>query len=114
MPRATVAFVALLGLVMAGQAGAADTKANNATERDVTFEGTVVAVDVPAHEFTVKSSEKGSTDEVTFHVARPTSIRIDGHTALLSELKGEHVTVTYAASGGTLLAKHLHRHKSTR
>ena len=113
MLRITIAFVALLALVLAGPAGAADAKAKKATQKDMTFEGDVVAVDVPAREFTVKSTEKGPVSEMKFHVAQPASIRIDGEPALLSQLQGEHVTVTYEASGTTPLAKHLHRHEKT-
>ena len=113
MLKTTMALVASLGLLLAGQAGAAQAKAKRTAQKEMTFEGDVVSVDVPAKEFTVKSTEKGSVNEMTFHVSRPTSIRIDGHTALLSELQGEHVTVAYEASGTTPLAKHLHRHKKT-
>ena len=44
----------------------------------MTFEGEISSVNVPAREFTVKSTEKGQPGEMTFHVGRPTSIRIDG------------------------------------
>ena len=114
MLRTTMALAASLGLLLAGQVGAADAKAKKTTQKEMTFEGDVVSVDVPAQEFTVKSTEKGSVSEMTFHVSRPTSITVDGQTILLGELpKGEHVTVTYEAGGTNPLAKHLHRHNKT-
>jgi hypothetical protein len=114
MLRTTMALVASLGLLLAAQAGAAEGKAKKATQKEMTFEGDITSVNVPAKEFSVKSTEKGTASEMTFHVGRPVSIRIDGETTLLAELhKGEHVTVTYEMNGTTHLAKHLHRHKKT-
>ena len=113
MLRTTMVLVASLGLLLAGQAGA-EGKAKKATQKEMTFEGEITSVNVPAQEFSVKSTEKGTPSEMTFHVGRPTSIRIDGEITLLAELrKGEHVTVTYETNGSTHLAKHLHRHKKT-
>ena len=115
MLRTTMALVASLGLLLAGQAGAGEAKAKKA-QKEMTFEGDITAVDVPTNEFTVKSREKGAASEMTFHVSRPVSVRIDGEIRPLRELaKGEHVTVTYeaSASGSTPLCKHLHRHKKS-
>jgi len=112
MLKTTIALVASLGLLLAGPAGAAEAKAK-AKQKEMTFEGDVVSVDVPAQEFTVKSTAKGAVNEMTFHVSRPTSVKVDGEIALLSELRGEHVTVTYETIGSTHHAKHLHRHKKT-
>jgi len=115
MLRTTMALVASLGLLLAGPAGAAEGKVKaKAKQKELTFQGDVVSVDVPAQEFTVKGLENGTTSEMTFHVARPTSVQVDGETVLLRQLKkGEHVTVTYKTSGSTHLAKHVHRHKES-
>jgi hypothetical protein len=113
MSRTAMALFASLGLLLAGGAGAAET-AKNGSEKEMSFEGDIVSVDVPAREFTVKSAEKNTAGEMTFLVGKSTSIRIDGATVLRGQLrKGEHVTVTYEVSGNTPVATHLHRHKKT-
>jgi hypothetical protein len=114
MLRTTTALVASLGLLLAGQAGAAEAKAKKAAQKEMTFVGDIASVNAPANEFTVKGTEKGGVSEMTFHVGRPLSISIDDQMTPLNELKkGERVTVTYETSGSTPLAKHLHRHKKT-
>jgi hypothetical protein len=113
MLKTTLALVASLGLLMTGEARAND-KAKKGTGKEMTFEGAIASVDVPAKEFTVKSTDKNTADEMTFLVGKSTSIRVDGTNVLLGQLqKGEHVTVTYEVSGTTPVAKHLHRHKAT-
>lgn len=108
MSKTTLALVATLALSLAGAARAAEAKAK---PKEMTFAGRITAVNVDAKEFTVRNDHKGQTSEMTFHVAHPLSIRIDGQTTPLSRLeKGEHVTVTYEANGTTPLATHLHRH----
>jgi hypothetical protein len=103
-----MALVASLGLALAAAAGAAEVKAH---PKEMKFTGEITSVNVPAKQFTVRSDEKGKAGEMTFHVSRPTSIRIDGEFTPLARLeKGEHVTVTYELNGSSPLATQLHRH----
>jgi cell envelope opacity-associated protein A len=119
MSRTKMALIASLGLWLAAPAGPVEAKAKKATPKEMTFEGDITSVNVPAKVFTVKSTAKGNAGEMTFHVARPNSISIEGDltnidgspTPLSSLQKGEHVTVTYDAGGKAPVAKHLHRHE---
>jgi hypothetical protein len=112
MLRTTMAVCASLGLLLAGPAGAAEAAAKKAARTEMTFEGQITSVDVPARQFTVRSSDTSSVSEMTFHVGHRSSIIVDHELTPIGALaKGEHVTVTYEEGGPTPLARHLHRHK---
>ena len=114
MLKTTMALVASLGLLLAGQAGATEAKTKKGTQKEMTFAGDVASVNAKARQLVVKSTAKGAGSEMTFQVGRQTEIFIDGQRALLSELqKDERVTVTYEMNGSTPLAKRVHRQKNT-
>lgn len=61
-----------------------------------TYEGDVIAVDLPGHSFTVRGTSKRDVLERQFRIGVPNDVVIDGETAVLAELaKGDHVVVSY-------------------
>lgn len=76
-----------------------------------TFSGKIMMVDPKLKILIVKDR---NNDEMTFHIRKATEITIGGSPKLLGELqKGEDVTVTYAMSGQSPVAKNAKVHPST-
>ena len=77
---------------------------------EMTFTGTVSAVDAKEHAFTVRRTRKGETTEMVFHVDPATKLYVGGEEAyLVSQLRpGETVTVSYETVGPSIHdVKHL-------
>ena len=65
-----------------------------------TYEGDVIAVDVPGRSFTVRGTSKGEVLEMQFRIGTPNDVIIYGETAVLAELaKGDHLVVSYDSAG---------------
>jgi hypothetical protein len=80
---------------------------------EMTFTGTISAVDVKDHAFTVTRTRKGETSEMVFHVDPATKLYVGGEEVyLVSQLRpGETVTVSYETVGPSIHnVKHLKKH----
>jgi hypothetical protein len=112
MLRTALALTAALGFLVAGSALAAQ-KATS-PEKDMTFEGRVISINLPAQDITVRNMNNGKVHEMKFHVEDLVSVKMDDRIAPLAELKkGEEVTVSYEAKGDTRVVKNVHRHSKT-
>jgi hypothetical protein len=112
MLRTALALAAVFGLLVAGSAQAAQKATTS--EKEMTFEGRVVSIDLPAHDLTVRNMKNGKVHEMKFHVEDLVNVKMDDRIAPLAELqKGEEVTVGYEAKGETRVVKNVHRHNKT-
>ena len=112
MLRNALALTAAFGLLVAGSALAAQ-KATT-PEKEMTFDGRVVSINLPAHDITVRNMTNGKVHEMKFHVEDLVNVKMDDRIAPLAELqKGEEVTVSYEAKGETRIVKNVHRHGKT-
>lgn len=76
--------------------------------REMTFAGTVIAVDGKAQTFTVKETARGKVEEMKFHVNPASRLYIGGEDVLLRQIrKGDTVTVAYESAGANPHLKHL-------
>ena len=104
MKRSTLALFAFLSVAVSVAAAAQNKH----------YKGDVTAVDMKAHTFTVKSTEKGAAPEMKFHVDPKGTITVGGDKKLFAALaKGDSVDVTYGSSGMTHTAANVDRHKTT-
>lgn len=77
--------------------------------QEMTFAGTVSAVDLKAQTFVVKTTEGGTLHEMAFHVDPATRLYLGGEDAFLMQLRpGESVVVAYEATPTT--ATHYAKH----
>lgn len=76
--------------------------------KELTFTGSVIAVDEQARTFTVKNTTAGKVAEMRFHVSPSARLYIGGEEVLLQQLrKGETVTVAYESIGSAHHVKHV-------
>jgi hypothetical protein len=109
MLRNALALTAVFGLLVAGSALAAQ-KATT-PEKEMTFEGRIISINLPAQDLTVRNMKNGKVHEMKFHVEDLVNVKTDDQVVPLAELKkGEEVTISYEAKGDTRVVKNVHRH----
>ena len=95
MLKTVVAPIALLGLVASAPARTPDAKQNKV--RPMTFEGTIVVVDVAGSLLIIHSSAKAGPAYMPFRIdPKMTRITVEGRPSVLTQLeKGQDVDINY-------------------
>jgi hypothetical protein len=92
--KTVVASIALLGLVASAPARTPDAKQKKV--RPMTFEGTIVEVDVAGSLLIIQSSANAAPAYLPFRIDPKTRITVEGRPSVLAQLeKGQHVDITY-------------------